>query len=161
MRTIAYEGVRIHTCDGCGGEFIGSGELAHIVRTRGERFPELEGVDLSHIKPAFGVPTSEKQRTLTCPECATDMNVVNYGSDSGIFVDRCPSCGGLFLDSGELENVQILMEHWADQAPQQIRAIAGELERTRQKAAETGSDVFRGSRFSFVNALINRFVDAA
>jgi Zn-finger nucleic acid-binding protein len=161
MRDVAYEGVRIHTCDGCGGEFIGSGELALIVRTRNERFPEAEAVDLSQIKPTFGVPASEKERTLSCPECASSMSVVNYGGDSGIFVDRCSACGGLFLDSGELENVQILMEHWADQAPQQIRSIAGELELTRRKAAEAGSNAFRGSRFSFVNALINRFLDAA
>ncbi len=53
------------------------------------------------------------------------------------------------------------MEKWADDAQPQIKAIAGELEMARRKAANTGSDAFSGSRFSFINAIINRLLDAA
>jgi Zn-finger nucleic acid-binding protein len=161
MREIEYEAVLIRTCDGCGGEFIGPGELTHIVRTREECFPEAEDMNLDTIKPQFGVPPSETHRKLDCPACGGAMAVVNYGGDSGIYVDRCEGCGGIWLDHDELENIQILSEHWADSAPAQIGAIAGKLEHARREAAQASSAKFAGSRFSFVNALINRLLDAA
>lgn len=38
------------------------------------------------------------------------MQVFNYGGNSGVFLDRCPDKHGLWLDPGELENIQIAME---------------------------------------------------
>ncbi len=89
------------------------------------------------------------------------MSVVNYAGDSGVFVDRCDVCSGLWLDHEELEKVQYVMEKWAEDAQPQIKAIAGELEMARRKAARTGSGAFGGSRFAFINALVNRLLDAA
>jgi len=161
MRETEYEGVLIHICDRCGGEFVGAQELAHIVRTRQMRFPNVDPNALAQIKPQFGIPGSEKQRVLGCPQCGSQMTVVNYCGDSGVYVDRCDHCGGVWLDHEELENVQVLMEKWADEAPEQIRAVAGRLEVARQREAARTSKAFAGSRFAFVNALINCFLDAA
>ncbi|MHC4415163.1 MAG: zf-TFIIB domain-containing protein [Planctomycetota bacterium] len=160
LASLTYEGVPIHTCNACGGEFIGGQELAHIVHTRQEQFdPELKEL-LAERTPRFGVP-EEARRTLCCPACGEPMVVVSYGGDSGIFVDRCDSCDGLWLDHEELERIQVLQERWADEAPQQLRDIAGQLEMARQRAAQSTNAAFAGSRFAFVNALINRFLDAA
>jgi Zn-finger nucleic acid-binding protein len=112
-------------------------------------------------KPMFGVLNNEVNRRLTCPECSGSMQLVNYGADSGIGVDRCDDCGGVWLDHEELEKVQLIMENWQDRAPSQLRDIAGQLEQARIQIAEKTSRTFRGSRFSFVNALINRLLDAA
>jgi len=161
LREATYEGVLIHICDKCGGEFIGADELAHIVRTREERFPEASDSTPARIQPQFGVPDSETRRRLNCPQCTATMQVNNYGGDSGIYIDCCPQCGAVWLDHNELENIQVLMERWADEAPAQIQAIAGQLEQARQHAAQTTSNAFAGSRFAFINALINRFLDAA
>lgn len=161
LREANYEGVLIHICDKCGGEFIGADALAHIVRTREERFPEASDPAWADIKPQFGVPESEARRVLDCPRCGSTMSVNNYGGDSGVYIDRCSRCGGIWLDQHELENVQILMERWADEAPEQIKAVAGRLEHARRNAAATTSNAFAGSRFAFINAIINRFLDAA
>jgi Zn-finger nucleic acid-binding protein len=161
MRDMEYEGVLVKTCDGCGGEFIGADQLAHIVQTRDERFCERRQQAGSVMRPRFGVPDEEDRRTLFCPDCDTAMEVGNYGGDTAVFVDRCDRCGGVWLDCEELENVQVLMERWLDAAPAQIREIANELEDARRSAAEQTSNVFAGSRFAFVNALINRLLDAA
>lgn len=85
------------------------------------------------------------------------MDVINYGVDSGIVVDRCTECQGLWLDNEELEKVQALMERWQDEAPAKIRAVADELASGR-KRSEAGVQV---SRFAFVNALIDRIARAA
>lgn len=163
LREITYEDALIHTCDDCGGEFIGAEALSHIVATRVEQFPEAEAADLSDLKPEFGSssPGAKMLPTLNCPQCEGVMSVGNYGGDSGIFIDRCDDCGGVWLDQDELENVQILSERWADEAPEQMRAIAGKLEQARQEAAASTNQAFAGSRFAFVNAIINRILDAA
>ena len=161
LESTTYEAVPIHTCNSCGGEFIGGRELAHIVHTRQEQFdPELKEL-LAERKPRFGVPPEEARRSRCCPTCGEPMSVVSYGGDSGIFVDRCESCDGLWLDHEELERIQVLQERWADEAPQKLKDIAGELEQARRRVAESTSQTFAGSRFAFINALINRFLDAA
>ena len=161
MQSVQYEGADIETCESCGGEFVGPEALTHIVRTREMRFDEAVKEITSNQIPQFGVPVQESERHLTCPQCEGSMTVNNYCGDSGVFVDRCDTCGGVWLDHEELQHVQSLLERWADVSPEQIRELAGELERVRQETAEKTNRAFSGSRFSFVNAMINRFLDAA
>ena len=161
MRPISYEGVAVHTCDACGGEFIGPAEMAHIIAAREQRFtPELDEA-MGEFTPIFGLVASETERLLDCPVCETPMTVINFGGDTGVHVDRCGACQGLWLDLEELEKVQILMERWQDAAPAQLGAIAADLEIARRRAVESARAQFGASRFSFVNALINRLLDAA
>lgn len=161
MATVDYEGVPVHACDACGGEFIAAEPLRHIVNTRGRSFcPETRAALADH-QPAHGVPVEARHRRLTCPSCRHGMDVINYAGDTGVCVDRCGECHGLWLDRHELEKVQILMERWADDAPEKLRAVAGSLEQARRENAEGHSRAFAGSRFAFVNAVINRLLDAA
>ncbi|MEC9373450.1 MAG: zf-TFIIB domain-containing protein [Planctomycetota bacterium] len=161
LRALEYEGVSIQTCDGCGGEFLDGVQLAHVVKTREARFAGELADALANYEPITGVPIPEPVRDRSCPACQNEMQVVNYGGDTGVFIDRCGVCGGVWLDHEELENVQILTERWQDEAPEAIRAIAAELEAARQRSRESVTNAFSGSRFSFVNALINRILDAA
>lgn len=161
LRRISYEDVQIHTCDGCGGEFVGAGEIAHIVNVRNERFsPELVA-QIGKQAPSFAVPAPELKRTLDCPACRSKTKPINYAGDSGVVLDRCTACSGLWLDKAELEKIQVLLEEWQDQAPAKIRAIAGEIRESQRRAAALTTNAFRASRFSFVNAVINRILDAA
>ncbi len=161
LQAADYEGVPIHTCDACGGEFVAGEEFARIVQNRREAFGADLTTAVAEHKPTFGQTAMQPERSLGCPACGQKMKLVNYAGDSGIYVDRCDVCGGLWLDHEELEKVQIVMEKWADEAQPQIQAIAGELEKARRTAAQRTSNTFSGSRFAFVNALINRLLDAA
>lgn len=51
--------------------------------------------------------------TLTCPKCHGDMR--NY-ERSGVHVDQCSDCRGIFLDRGELERLIDAENSWADRA---------------------------------------------
>lgn len=161
MQAVTYEGVEIHTCDACGGEFVTEAEMGCIVRAREARFGSHLKQLLEDHKPMFGIPSAETDRHLTCPVCDGAMHLINYGTDTGVCADRCEKCGGIWLDQDELEKVQILMETWQDRAPGQLRSIATELEKARRHAAEATNHAYAGSRFSFINALINHFLDAA
>jgi Zn-finger nucleic acid-binding protein len=49
--------------------------------------------------------------TLTCPKCHGEMR--NY-ERSGVHVDQCAECRGIFLDRGELERLIDAENSWAD-----------------------------------------------
>lgn len=161
LTTITYEGARVHTCIGCGGEFIGGVELATIINRREERFCDAVLGETVEREPVHGVPEVEARCEMDCPACATPMRTLNYGVDTGVYVERCDGCGGVWLDHDELEHVQAVMERWTDEAPERLRAAAGELEAARHEAASRAATGFNGSRFAFVNAVINRLLDAA
>lgn len=161
MKPIEYEGALIYTCQTSGGELVGADALAHIIRRREQTFGAEWDALLAHHEPLRGVPGEAAERQLECPFCSAEMMPVNYGSDSAVIVDRCIGCGAVWLDAHELEMIQALMETWHDHAPDQIRSIASELERARTSAAGKVGDAFQGSRFSFVNAVMNRLLDAA
>ena len=55
MNEVPYEGVLIQTCEGCGGEFIGGTELAHVVSARQERFGADLQARLAEGPPRAGV----------------------------------------------------------------------------------------------------------
>lgn len=66
-----------------------------------ERKKKLEAE--RHVKLA----EEEKQRRkelhyMHCPKCGTDLAEIDY---EGVKVDKCFSCGGVWLDAGELELV--------------------------------------------------------
>ena len=161
LRSIKYENVNGHTCDKCGGEFVGPSELRTIVKTREVVFGKCLQQLMTDHEPMFGNPAGEDDRHMACPGCQGSMQMINYSGDTGIAIDRCEGCGGVWLDHEELEKVQLVMEKWQDDAPAKLLKIAGKLEETRRKTAEKTSQTFAGSRFSFVNALINRLLDAA
>jgi len=161
LQPVDYEGASIHTCNGCGGEFLAGTALAHIVHTRDETFAPDIRLATEERSPTQGIPDSESKRQVDCPACSNPMNVVNYATDTGIYIDKCAACGGVWLDGSELEHIQALSERWQDEAPEQIRGIASQLETARQRAAANAGASFQGSRFAFVNAVINRLLDAA
>ena len=98
-----YEGVPIHTCEACGGEFIGGEELSRIVQARQVQFGDHLKDEFAQHRPTFGGTDTQPRRALTCPACDGSMDVVNYGGDSGVFVDHCGICGAVWLDHEELE----------------------------------------------------------
>ena len=104
-----YEGVDIDRCATCGGAWLDEGELKVIVNTHEKKFSPAE------IKKARqeSLPEGEVQDPeIACPLCAKKMERFNYACSSGIMLDKCPG-HGIWLDKGELENVQILAEEAA------------------------------------------------
>ncbi len=158
---IEYEGCVINTCRTCGGELLSGDALAHIVRTRQERFGAEFAALVEECQPLHGMIAEERDRLLTCPCCDSKMRTINYTGDTTIFIDRCGACGAVWLDEHELEMVQLLLEKWADEAPTQLRSIADRLDEARRAAQERTDEEVSNSRFAFINAVLGRVLDAA
>jgi uncharacterized protein len=50
-----------------------------------------------------------QQQQMTCPKCHGDMRVYER---SGVTVDQCTECRGIFLDRGELEKLFEAEANW-------------------------------------------------
>lgn len=151
LKTIDYEGVKIEMCPGCNGQGLDAGELRHIVDARDVRFDDEER---RAIGPAYSMEPSEVAGAghgLTCPKCTGLMKTLNYGGDTGIMVDRC-GCGGVWLDAGELDRIQMLVERWQDELPEELRRHGPQLCRIAADVNERAK--VSVSRFGFVNAII-------
>ena len=157
LRTMDYEGITVDTCDGCGGEWLDSGELRQIVRVREARFDAEQRRAVAEASKIRGIKLEDVDEHRDCPKCTRPMSPVNYGGDSGIIISRCSECEGVWLDQGELEKIQMVAESWVDNLPDELAKHGAKLRRIAVET-DTGDNV-RVSRFGFVNAIINGIVD--
>jgi Zn-finger nucleic acid-binding protein len=53
-------------------------------------------------------------QVLQCPKCHGQMRTYNR---SGVQIEQCDNCRGIFLDYGELEHLSQLETQWAQAPP--------------------------------------------
>lgn len=83
--------VRIDVCEKCGGSWYDRGELAQTIKDR--RIADRLAED-----PIRGTMSS-----ISCPRCGGRMRV---RKEWDVEVDVCISCGGVWLDHGELDELE-------------------------------------------------------
>ncbi len=83
--------VRIDVCEKCGGSWFDRGELAQTIKDR--RIAD----QLSEA------PIRGTMSPIACPRCGGRMRV---RKEWDVEVDVCISCGGVWLDHGELEELE-------------------------------------------------------
>ena len=103
--TSSKDSVEIEVCTDCGGIWLDADELKTITeQARAE-------VD-SHGTPKVEDTVSSVQESsdMKCPKCNdVSLNAFIYAFDSGVELDRCPQCSGLWLDKSELEQITAYM----------------------------------------------------
>lgn len=155
LDVIMYENIEIETCRGCGGEWLDHTELKKIVDQRDVYFDPQKRAEVARsIKPTR-MTTDEFDRKMTCPKCSGSTKAINYGGDSGIIIDRCLGCKGIWLDSGELEKIQMFVEGVDDILPEDIKKHAASLE----IADESNSSAARNARNAVGFSSIIDFVE--
>jgi len=114
-----FHGQTIDRCPLCDGIWIDRSVLGLVVRQFGS-------ADSPSVTPK---PCSDG---LTCPKCNGSMAPFNYSHDSGVFIKKCSSCGGIWLESGQLE---LLAQYRAGTPAIQslANAIAGEIRRSNRR----------------------------
>jgi Zn-finger nucleic acid-binding protein len=60
---------------------------------------------LKLFKPRKVASSDSEKRTSFYPECQVVMKEFNFAYDSNIFLDKCPRCGGIWTDAGEILKV--------------------------------------------------------
>jgi len=100
MTELEHQGVTIDVCPGCRGIWLDPGELAQL-RGAAEDLPgEVDSI-------ASGTRHLETS-TYICPRCQGGFDTFEYAPGTGLYIDRCKSCKGIYLDAGELKKVHTI-----------------------------------------------------
>jgi len=92
---VEYHDIELDWCPGCEGLWFDSGEMELVTA-------QMRGT-ATVLMPQRKADTSEKR--LRCPECNKTMEKRLLGDAQTVIADVCPTCGGLWLDHGELEQI--------------------------------------------------------
>lgn len=157
LQEVLYEGVSIDTCKKCEGEWLDSGEIVAINSAREKTFSDAEKSKAKGAQQTVVKPASHSQVPLLCPHCNVPMVTSNYSYSTGIIVDRCPSCNGLWLDKDEVENIQIVIEEWDKKTPELNKKFQPILAKIKadyqQKNQEEIAGLASGSKLAAIPAL--------
>ena len=95
----SIQGIEIEYCQACQGICLQQGELDKVAE-------EMEGsIEYSTITDKQ-LEHQDSQKVIDCPKCdAPSMRKVEFLSLTDIILDRCDSCGALWLDKSELEQI--------------------------------------------------------
>jgi uncharacterized protein len=100
-------GITVDVCDGgCGGIWFDRYELMKVDESH-----ESAGEELLDVERAVGVGVDHGERG-SCPKCADGVVMMRHFSSvkRRVTVDECPSCGGYWLDVGELAAIRTEFE---------------------------------------------------
>lgn len=111
LQPSTYEGhITVHACPACGGMWLDKGELEEIEEIVGHDYAsELSRIP-DFIGNAFEMARQLNSRDISCPGCGSQTESTEYAYCSQVVVNRCPNCGGIWLDKGELEAIEVFYE---------------------------------------------------
>ncbi len=95
--------IGIDQCDKCHGCWLDHSELEH-----------LEAGVWADVD-ALGVDLADALGDTQCPRCEAQMTAFALPGQIKMRFDRCPACHGIWLDSGELRQLQKALDHHADE----------------------------------------------
>ncbi len=103
-------GVEIDACTLCGGTWLDRGELEALQHLHehdhdGQIIPAQDRVAL-----AFEMAKQLLEPHLDCPVCGATMARHEYAWTSQVVIDACPAGCGMWLDKGELEELELFFE---------------------------------------------------
>jgi Zn-finger nucleic acid-binding protein len=101
LEEIAFWGVKVDGCRGCGGVWFDQGELTRLTRSQKADLRALE----SEFKPAHVTETAPAA-AMRCPVCAEALFGFEFKHSPGLKFDGCRKCQGIWVDDGELAAIQ-------------------------------------------------------
>lgn len=103
MKNVLIQNVAVDVCPDCHGIWLYGGELSKILEVEETKLAESEIAQFLTGDKC----TLRKEMSIEsfCPSCQTPMATYVYCYDSGIKIDRCKECNGIWLDDGELKQI--------------------------------------------------------
>lgn len=105
LQSTQYKNYILDFCAVCGGIWFDKGELKDTVNS----LISDNEVDYQTVKEALNKKPidlkSEQHLIRQCPKCNGGMKIFNYSYDSNIFIDKCPSCEGVWTDMDEIKQI--------------------------------------------------------
>jgi len=108
LREVIFYNIGVNYCPNCLGIFFEEEELRWAKDEKDKNLNWLD-IDLWKNRKKFKISRNQKP----CPVCRLPLYEVNYG-DSGITIDVCNLCYGIWLDRGEFKKIIEYLKSRAD-----------------------------------------------
>jgi len=102
--------IEIDECPTCKGTFLDQGELETIQAAVEKDHKGEIGLPVDSVRAEMAAAREEALPLVDCPKCGTSMERRRYGLGSQTVIDACPQGHGLWLDRGELEELEQFYE---------------------------------------------------
>ena len=139
-----FQETEFERCLGCRGSWVTAFALKKIAETPlAASDKSLTEETLSHEFKR--IPEKDLKRALNCPSCTIALHAQNYAYASGIIIDTCSQCRGIWLDAKELEKVEIYEQQNENEEKQhavewtaKALKVAGEIDAEMSQAFREG-----------------------
>jgi Zn-finger nucleic acid-binding protein len=101
MRSVYIEAMQIHRCTQCGGLWMRATDKDRLLASH----RAVEAVDRGSVETGR---TMDRMTHITCPEDHSPMIHQVDPQQPHIGYESCSVCGGVFLDAGELKDLEDL-----------------------------------------------------
>lgn len=116
LTTRIYEAdVEIDECPTCHGCFLDKGELERIQAAVEKDHRRELARRVDSVRDEFAAEKEEALPLVDCPRCGKQMERRRYGFGSQTVIDVCVEGDGLWLDRGELEELEAFYERHQDE----------------------------------------------
>jgi Zn-finger nucleic acid-binding protein len=95
MQSFTQESVEFEACPSCAGMWFDFGELKDAISWHKNNHFDVKNI-------ARGDDQSDHAHGYICPKCEIIMEEREYAYDSGIHIDGCPCCRGIFVSPEDL-----------------------------------------------------------
>jgi uncharacterized protein len=116
-RRVYEANIEINECPQCSGIWLDRNELEQIQNTVEKDHSVKAELTFNKGAKAFHVQNQLDENRLGCPNCKELMFKKEHGFTSQVVVDLCPFCKGLWLDAGELQELEIFFEKERENVP--------------------------------------------
>jgi uncharacterized protein len=111
LSTKIYEAnVEVDECPTCAGVFLDDGELEAIQKAVAKNHSKALATPVDSVTEGFASAQNEELPHVDCLRCGARMERRRYGLGSQTVIDECPKGCGLWLDGGELQQLERFYE---------------------------------------------------
>jgi Zn-finger nucleic acid-binding protein len=107
------EEVTINHCNACGGLWLDHGELGQLIDLPPAMLRALQDRLRPDVPRAAVVPVGVR----LCPACSGSLKQHEYAMGSGILIETCDQCAGLWLDPATLMPIQKFVQESENYLP--------------------------------------------
>src|ERR1017187_1796303 len=130
LQSVEYDGQMVEVCPDCKGEWLAAGELQKIADHHDKVFTPEEVASLDAVNKEIFTAEKNDHDELHCPACENvQMEHFNYGDTSGIILHKCTKCDGIWMDKGELEKIEELVDGWKTDLNQDVAKYGSVLKK--------------------------------
>lgn len=135
----------IEKCSDCFGLFFDPGELEALLEKSVSNVFDINYKQIENLKNQCR-HDDYPVRYIKCPVCGKLMNRINFGSNSGVVVDKCKQ-DGVWVDGGELRQLMEWMKaggqllHHKKRMEQERLELEREKRKVRESARSGGGSI--------------------